>query len=246
MNYPQERSKMAEKFNIADAVKELFGEDWKVEQARKFIEGQIQGHQDLSSTIKSQLSSIVNTYQNEFKKPNYRMAATLQEEGKYQIKSVDSIIEKMWRDRKKYTKDNFLEEMEDIIRFRILCNYLVDINTMQKKLPEEMTSPSGGYILHSGPKDFINKPPEERKKGHRAVHFVFKTIRNKKVYLFEVQLMTLLQDAWDKKDHHLVYEYERKNEEVPLDLRMRSYAMSEMLYLADEFFSSLLKQQQGE
>jgi len=53
--------------------------------------------------------------------------------------------------------------------------------------------------------------------------------------------MTQLQHAWDKKDHHLIYEYVRvkRGNEIPLYLRNRIAAMSELLYVADTVFDAL-------
>jgi ppGpp synthetase/RelA/SpoT-type nucleotidyltranferase len=83
--------------------------------------------------------------------------------------------------------------------------------------------------------------PGKRKKGHRAVHFVFKAVFNQQEFLlFEVQLMTLLQNAWNRKIHSIVYEPHRIGKEVPLKTLMRSCAMSDMLYVADDYFNELL------
>jgi len=97
-----------------------------------------------------------------------------------------------------------------------------------------------GHEVIDGPKDFINQEPEKRKKGHRAIHFIFQVKFNDRIFLFEVQVMTLLQNAWDRKDHPIVYESERIGKEVSLKTKMRSYAMSEMLFVADDYFNELL------
>ena len=89
-------------------------------------------------------------------------------------------------------------------------------------------------------KNFVNKDPSKRKKGHRAIHLVFSFEFNNEVYPFEVQLMTLLQNAWDRKDHHIVYEARRKGEDVPLDIKMKSYAMSETYLLSMSFSTQFL------
>lgn len=232
-------------FDIKNAVIETFGQDTSVVQARKWIEEKVRAHKDIMLYVKSILSSIIEAYENEVKQKNNRMVAVLMQEEEYMVKSTDSIIEKIWRNLQNSgtcNKENFHESMEDILRFRILCNYLTDIKALKKFLPEKMSEK--GYEIVNGIKDFIEQCPEDRKRGHRAVHFVFKISLNKKDFLFEVQLMTLLQNAWDKKDHHLVYEYRRRSEEVPLELKIRSYAMSEMLFVADDFFSNILLEDQ--
>ncbi len=236
------------KFTLENAVKELFGEKFPVEKAISLIEERIEKHRYLSAGIIKQLNSIILAYQNQTYEKEKRASVYIEPESKYQIKTPESIIEKMWRSKRghikgadeklKYTLDNFLEAMEDIIRFRILCNYLCDVDRITGILPGQMTRLN--YEIIGEPKDFINKAPEERKKGHRAVHFIFKATFNMQVYLFEVQIMTLLQNAWDRKDHSIVYEHKRIGKEIPLKTRMRSYAMSEMLYVADDYFNELL------
>ena len=56
--------------------------------------------------------------------------------------------------------------------------------------------------------------------------------------------MTQLEEAWDKKDHYLVYERRRKEperdeENFPDFLDAKMFAMSELLYVADQYFEQL-------
>jgi ppGpp synthetase/RelA/SpoT-type nucleotidyltranferase len=63
-------------------------------------------------------------------------------------------------------------------------------------------------------------------------------------FLFEIQIMTQLQHAWDKKDHHLIYEHVRagRGDRIPVHLKNRVTAMSELLYVADTIFDELLEE----
>jgi ppGpp synthetase/RelA/SpoT-type nucleotidyltranferase len=137
------------KFTLEKAVKELFGEKFPVEGAIGFIKEKIENHRYLSAGIIKQLNSIILEYQNRTYEKEKRTSVYLEPESKYQIKTPESIIEKMWRSKRghrkgveeklKYTADNFLETMEDIIRFRILCNYLCDADRITGILPGQMT-----------------------------------------------------------------------------------------------------------
>ncbi len=226
-------------FTPLEAIKELFGETVTESEARDIVEKRISGYRMIHPEIFDELTELTEEYEQSMYDAEKRHAAQVMVSEKYQVKSFESIIEKIWRNPKKYTVENFPRKMEDILRFRILCNYLCDVLEMSKILPETMKA-NGCRVLY-GPKDFINMEPGARRKGYRAIHFVFKKKLQGVEYLFEVQIMTLLQHAWDKKDHHLVYEYQRINKEVPLELKMRAYAMSELLYVADDFFDSLLE-----
>ena len=63
--------------------------------------------------------------------------------------------------------------------------------------------------------------------------------------------MTQLQEAWDKKDHFLVYEKrrnepERDEENFPDFLDAKMFAMSELLYVADQYFEQLRKTEEDD
>ena len=56
--------------------------------------------------------------------------------------------------------------------------------------------------------------------------------------------MTQLQEAWDKKDHFLVYEKRRAEPESDEDnfpdfMDSKMFAMSELLFIADQYFEIL-------
>jgi ppGpp synthetase/RelA/SpoT-type nucleotidyltranferase len=231
--------KTEKKFDIEEAVKTLFPGTPTVEGAIAFIKERTRKHDDMQTTILKQLKKAILEYRNKIKEGEKRISVAVDEETAYNLKTPESVIKKIWRNNSKYTKDNFHETMKDIIRFRILCNYLRDVEEMAKILPGKMLSYN--YQKIDGPKDFIKMDPGKRKKGHRAVHFVFKAVFNQQEFLlFEVQLMTLLQNAWNRKIHSIVYEPHRIGKEVPLKTLMRSCAMSDMLYVADDYFNELL------
>ncbi|MHC9540776.1 MAG: hypothetical protein AB9903_14825 [Vulcanimicrobiota bacterium] len=187
-------------------------------------------------------------------KESKRFFAEVDAHNAFWIKSPSSILDKMIRSYGKnpenslsciYTPDNFISEMEDIVRFRILCNYLDDINEVKKILSTcwwDKTFP----IERIKDKDHYSKPPEKRESGHRAHHYIYSYNGEKVKFHFEVQVMTILGHGWDKKDHPLFYEYTRIRDEENLSEpelldKIQMFAMSEMLYVADVFFDSLRK-----
>jgi len=173
------------------------------------------------------------------------------------VKSSQRIAEKIlesWEEYEKWTDTpkgqrgeeperhhpkEFLNTMNDVVRFRIICNYLNDVEYIGKKLKGSVAKTKQFKLIKW--KDYIETPYPEHRAGHRALQFVFQYIRNKNPILFEVQIMTQLQHAWDKKDHHLIYEYVRieRGQEIPLHLKNRMAAMSEVLYVADNVFDDL-------
>jgi len=143
------------------------------------------------------------------------------------------------KEPEKYDPKDFLRTMTDLIRFRILCNYLSDIKWFDKKIRDFAKKSKHIKLLKRD--DYIETPFPQRRVGHRALQYVFEYLHDTRTALFEVQLMTQLAHAWDKKDHHLIYEYERIDQgaKIPLHLRNRMAAMSEVLYVADTVFDSL-------
>lgn len=140
---------------------------------------------------------------------------------------------------KKYYPSNFLLTMKDIIRFRIVCNYLSDIYDLDEKI-RDFVKESDKFELEDS-EDHIETPYSIRKAGHRAIQYRFRFSDVNTTFPFEVQLMTMLQNAWDKKDHHLIYEHERIGEgaDIPITLKNRIAAMSDALYVADTMFNKL-------
>ena len=139
----------------------------------------------------------------------------------------------------------FMNTLTDLIRFRIICNYLKDVNYMDRKILELCEYDK--KINMKERTDHIEVPFPDRRVGHRAMQYVFAFSHGEETVLFEVQVMTQLQHAWDKKDHHLIYEYDRigQGDTIPLHLKNRMAAMSELLYVADTVFDSLYEEISG-
>jgi ppGpp synthetase/RelA/SpoT-type nucleotidyltranferase len=176
-------------------------------------------------------------------------------------KSPESILDKIaraWEPDKggapPVSFDDFLDQMDDLARFRIVLNFLSDVDMARSKLEEPYkVTPEERLRLSSKQralydeftlqnhclKDLIMLGPEERFSGERCLKGLFwlRTDPRKKV---EVQVQTMLQEAWDEKDHFLVYEPRRRGDKVELEHNIEIYAMSELLYVADRTFNRLL------
>ena len=198
------------------------------------------------------------------------VAETFSPPGDKLLKGPDRVVEKIleswerhaeWNDlpkRKRAKKPptrhdpkHFLHTMTDLIRFRIVCNYLCDVRYIEGRIESDLQSIEKRIQgvdkrcrkLKSKKVDHIEIPFPERRAGHRSVQYVFEYSGEGGPTLFEVQVMTQLQYAWDKKDHHLIYEYVRvkQGHKIPLHLKNRMAAMSELLYVADTVFDELRK-----
>ena len=173
------------------------------------------------------------------------------------VKSPESILEKMVREwdgkqNPMISFDRLSDKLDDVSRFRIVANFLSDVKMIANALESPYGAPTGGlspaqialkqeyHLVGNGFRDSIHLQPEDRKRGERCCKGVFHPRNPSFDHLkVEVQVQTLLQEAWDKKDHFLIYEPRRRGEEIdPLDT-IEIFAMSELLYVADLTFDRL-------
>lgn len=164
------------------------------------------------------------------------------------IKSVNSIRSKLSRDLQtdkvtsRMTADELRRrvlEFGDLGRIRIVADLLSDVAFLRKSLFE------GGKLLGSYPcpkgiKDFVFDPNHrDGLKGHRALQFSVRApCGDDETFGFEVQLMTRLQHAWDRRNHPL-YEWQRekhdwKDNPAAVRLAVNDFACAETLHLVDQ------------
>jgi ppGpp synthetase/RelA/SpoT-type nucleotidyltranferase len=163
------------------------------------------------------------------------------------VKSVASIRSKLARDLmdEKETKlkktESFLLrrilEFSDMGRIRIVADFPSDITCLQKNLFSNRQF-LGYYRCPNGVKDFVFDPTKrDGLKGHRARQFSVRVPSDRGDFGFEVQLMTRLQHAWDRRNHPL-YEWQRekpdwKENSAAVELAVDDFACSEALHLVD-------------
>ncbi|MGO9271081.1 MAG: hypothetical protein ACLQOO_12630 [Terriglobia bacterium] len=178
------------------------------------------------------------------------------------MKSPESILDKIVRsweqDKDKAPKvpfNSFLARMDDLARFRIVLNFLSDVEMVCRRLEDPYQASAAGRSLLTSKQqalyndfalrdccleDLIMLGPERRSSGERCRKGLFSLRKDDRVRV-EVQIQTMLQEAWDKKDHFLVYERKRRGDAVDESHIIEIYAMSELLYVADLTFDRLLE-----
>lgn len=200
---------------------------------QEYISKKIQPHRSALASVMIAVKGIIEQLNKEYEEKENRGFAEVIDD-KNTIKSPERIVEKMIS--QKYTLENFDTKMEDIARFRIVCNYLSDIFELAKRLKTDPIFNECCQI--SEVKDYIF---EDCNRSHRALHFILQVPMLNKSRKVELQIMTKLQDAWDKKDHNLIYEKIRSGKIIEKKDRIKMTAMSDLLYVADEFFDDLRK-----
>jgi ppGpp synthetase/RelA/SpoT-type nucleotidyltranferase len=234
------KEKLPEPYNTVDRYAEFFGP-------------KLQMHKALCSTTiaaaKEILSPLIIEHSNRF---FCRIDDT------HTCKTPASIVEKIRRSQEKTTEtkkgevetpevydlNNFLSTMTDIVRFRIVCNFISDVERVAEVIQKSEKLKT--YLKVGDPKDSINQ--HRRISGERSIKFILEH-KSRSGLFIEIQIMTQLQEAWDKKDHCLVYEKRRSSLKTDeelfcnyLDSKMS--AMAELLYVADNYFEQLRKEEE--
>lgn len=154
----------------------------------------------------------------------------------HRAKTLDSFLEKIQRK----TYDDPIKRITDFAGVRVVCLYVDDLLKIENIVSEHF--------------EVIEKIDKSNDKkidnfGYGAIHFVVRLGKNSsgaryddlKNLVCEIQIRTVLQDAWAIIDHHLVYKNEMN---VPSVLRKKLHLLSETFESADEEFQQIRKERQ--
>lgn len=147
------------------------------------------------------------------------------------VKSLDSFMDKI--ERKAYT-DPF-GEMPDIVGARVVCMFLEDL-----KIADEIVHEL--FDVHAKEDKSEGVDPELLR--YQSVHYecMIKDsysgphYDNIKGITFEIQVRTILQDAWAVIEHRLAY---KGRESIPNELRRDFSALVGLFHVADKQFQQL-------
>jgi len=245
---------------VLDYIRRSFPEGLRdPEQALLWVQKSVQSHfESVLPVLLTELQEVVQALNDNTQATHPGFFALLDPGDRYgstYLKRPASVIEKMYRTHREWEDEqhrppgerrairvhdyeDFLGSMNDLLRFRLLCNYLSDVEVAVKHIGARF--PSDGEALRVvGTKDRIQVPPERRHNGHRAVHMDLEYRPPGRRYRFELQVTTLLHWGWDKKDHTLVYEPSRLGHSPGTGDRISIAAASDTLFLIDEYFDGL-------
>jgi ppGpp synthetase/RelA/SpoT-type nucleotidyltranferase len=161
-------------------------------------------------------------------------------------KSPESLLAKLGRDLadqppdKRFTPsevEDRIRNMPDLARFRIVCDFASDAEHLLSRLLVRSAQGAcfGEYKVRGPVKDYVYDLDLRRPtRGHRARQFAVEVppLDAGKPILVEIQVMTLLQHAWDRRNHP-VYEWTRSGRELPPELVVNDVALAETLFLVD-------------
>lgn len=151
------------------------------------------------------------------------------------VKSFSSYYEKLLKYPPRGIPDDLPINITDIIAVRIVCSFMNDIAIVEQLLKDnfeivEIEKKGAGRAIV----EF----------GYESTHVLLKIPKNLKAGLslpaglvFEIQIRTILQDAWAEVEHELVYKADFSPFDLPLKRKMA--AINASLTLADIIFQEI-------
>ena len=151
------------------------------------------------------------------------------------VKSRQSVVDKMDRNPDKYTEPNTLT---DLLGIRVTAYFSDDVDRIAQLFVSE---------FEIDPANSVDKRAtlSEKEFGYASLHFVAKLSTSRIQFLeyknfagksFELQIRSVLQDAWAEIEHDLGY---KTDESLPREMRRRFSRLAGLLELADDEFVSL-------
>ncbi len=170
-------------------------------------------------------ADILNNYI-EIVKSKYYMNdnnSSIQKPTTPRIKSIDSIDRKLAKKDLEFNLYNISENIKDIVLSRIICLDLDDVNEMVNIIKN---TPIINIVQE---KDYITNP---KKSGYRAHHLIVEVPVELSSGVIpvrcEIQVRTVLMDAWSSLEHEIIYKNENCSEQSKTMLRDYSYLLASM------------------
>ena len=197
---------------------------------KKEIEARYESYRNVFDEILEKVEGSLKNNLHLFSNPTY----------KSRIKSFNSYYKKILRQKaKESSESNKLVTLTDMIGIRVICPFVEDLAEVEKQVSEI-------YDV----KEIEKKGAEQsfREFGYESVHILIaipedcRPTVNTDIELpdnlvCEIQVRTILQDAWAEVEHELIY----KSEFNPFDkpLRRKLASINASLTLADIIFQEI-------
>jgi len=167
----------------------------------QMLESVTKDHEIFLDAVIEWLNTLVENLKKSVNRPScHRFICKLDNSNKK--KHWYSVADKLWRESKKsgpkYDLQNFHKVITDLVRLRVVRNFLSDIKSFESALSKDYGSDKSKQkaFLMDKTDDSIKQHPKDRKSGHRSIKYVFTSKDFPGVFL-ELQIMTLFQEAWD-------------------------------------------------
>lgn len=189
------------------------------------------------SKLEVEFQNLRPKYENLAKEIHFSILQRLKDKGMeitgitYRSKTIESFLEKI--ERKLYNSP--LTEVSDLAGVRVVCLYEPDIQQVAQVIQCE-------FKVH----EMIDKHEDlgMDKMGYQGLHFIVELgsrysgprYDNLSGMKCEIQVRTVLQDAWAIISHHLVYKSEAS---VPMKLRRNLNNITSLLEVAQGVFDNV-------
>jgi ppGpp synthetase/RelA/SpoT-type nucleotidyltranferase len=146
----------------------------------RMLESVTADHEIFLDAVIEWLNTLVNNLKKSVNSPSHRrFICKLDPSNKK--KSWYSVADKLWRESQKsspkYDLKNFHEVMTDLVRLRVVCNFLSDIKSFESAQIKgyESDNKKQKAFLMEKTYDSIKQRPKDRKSGHRSIKYLFKS-----------------------------------------------------------------------
>lgn len=184
------------------------------------------------------LTAILNGVQNQVKNSLHLASTPLY---KSRVKSFDSYYKKLLRIKPASLEKQELPVLTDLIGIRVICAFLEDLQEVEKQLVQN-------FKIVEIERKGADKSFSEF--GYESLHILIEIpekltefsgngdcLRMPEGLVCEIQIRTILQDAWAEVEHELVYKSEFSPFDLPLRRKLAS--INATLSLADIIFQEI-------
>jgi GTP pyrophosphokinase len=167
---------------------------------------------------------------------------------KHRLKDEARFLEKLAAATKKVTLENYVDHIDDLLGMRIVCLLLSDVDRVEefldslideKKLrslrPKDKKKT---FVLRVDPREEIPDDIDLQYTGYSSIHYLVSLGEGQRLpeeltrIRDELQVRTLLEEAWGEIDHKYRYELARSGIEVPDHLTRGFYSFAAYLQAA--------------
>lgn len=183
---------------------------WTIERRKKYEEAM------------KKVLSLLESFDEEYyeKKGNHIIRFT-----EKRLKTPKSIYDKIVRKKKKSTIDTIEEDINDLAGVRIICFDIAQIYKLACVIGKQES------FEIKKVKDYVRKPKEN---GYQSYHIQLK-VDGVKV---EIQIRTILMDAWSSLDRILIY---KKDEKISREIKDNIEKYAKWSMRMDKMVHSMMK-----
>ncbi|MEE1029087.1 MAG: hypothetical protein UH211_10480 [Agathobacter sp.] len=183
---------------------------WTIERRKKYEEAM------------KKVLSLLESFDEEYyeKKGNHIIRFT-----EKRLKTPESIYEKIVRKKKKFTIDTIEEDINDLAGVRIICFDIAQIYKLACVIGKQES------FEIKKVKDYVRKPKDN---GYQSYHIQLK-VDGVKV---EIQIRTILMDAWSSLDRILIY---KKDEKISREIKDNIEKYAKWSMRMDKMVHSMMK-----